>query len=1068
MMLNKIFIIKYFALLLLFISLNASGQDTLCLEIKQKSGTTGSTVCMDVTTKNFKDVESFQFSLSYDATLVVPSCPATFVHPSLKSSFFGDLFNCNNKDKGYLNVVWAGDPITIPHDSVLFTICFDVIGDAGNKSPIVFNGNFISGGVEVCYKDISPCSKSIIKFNQGQIDLVSTDFKLFRSYCDADGAKKGSITFYGVGGTPPYSYTVNGTEYTGGGLSDGQRVTIPNLDANKNFEIILTDVSGRKQMDRFSFDNLEGLKYNLTKIDPLCSYSDNGSIKINPVYGFYKNYTYQWSNLLSGRGLDSLDRLRTGKYYVTITNKDTGCQIVDSTELSRSPINMTLSLHSPAPCNQSGVFGFINVNVSGGMPKSGNIYNLEIEPLPSGFSRKFDISPTSPPPDQIAGRHKITVKDSLICYKVDSITIPYDTLYNNSLNLTEVHQDITCKGANNGSATLKMISIPRSTDFEFLPLNPFSNILGPHNRGDSITLNNLKAGMYAFQTTHRGNSCKKTVEFTINEPSDSLKLNPVIIQPGCNIAGSITLNTRGGNGGYNYTWNPPQSPNTTSLSGLTGGTFRITVTDSKNCTDTAAITLNAQGSLATNLSITKTISCAGKSDGKLKVSASGGSSPYTYVWKNSSGLTVSLTDSLVSIGAGIYYVQVTDKDGCKSLTDSINLTNPPIFTTIKSPSIAAKCHNSRDGIAEIKIVGGSNAAYSFEWQKLNNSTIIDRDSILVDSAGIYIVRSINSAGCEVSDTMVISAPFAISYNQVVVQPKCDIPGSITLNPSGGTPGYSYKWNQTPADTLNSIKNLDSGNYQVTITDANKCSSVFSQTLDPSGRPQITAKSTNITCYGAKDGTLTVDIQSQNGPFDIQWTDSLGNSAGITQDVINKGPGKYNVVVSDKNKCASVTQTVFITQPDSIAYTKIVINARCFQENGNATIRVKGGNAGYTFDWKNASNQTIGKDSIISLQAGTYTVVISNTGNCPKKDTVVITQPTKITFPRPDTINVTCGGKSDGRAKIDPIPNLNFTWSNGFTGSFALNLAKGRHWVIGFDNNNCTSDTTFLILQSQRR
>jgi gliding motility-associated-like protein len=485
------------------------------------------------------------------------------------------------------------------------------------------------------------------------------------------------------------------------------------------------------------------------------------------------------------------------------------------------------------------------------------------------------------------------------------------------------------------------------------------------------------------------------------------------------------------------------------------------VTDSKNCTDTAAITLNAQGSLATNLSITKTISCAGKSDGKLKVSASGGSSPYTYVWKNSSGLTVSQTDSLVSIGAGIYYVQVTDKDGCKSLTDSINLTNPPIFTTIKSPSIAAKCHNSRDGIAEIKIAGGSNAGYSFEWQRLNNSTIIDRDSILVDSAGTYIVRSINSAGCEVSDTMVISAPSAISYNQVVVQPKCDIPGSITLNPSGGTPGYSYKWNQTPADTLNSIKNLDSGNYQVTITDANKCSSVFSQALSPSGRPQITAKSTNITCYGAKDGTLTVDIQSQNGPFDIQWTDSLGNSAGITQDVINKGPGKYNVVVSDKNKCASVTQTVFIIQPDSIAYTKIVNNARCFQENGNATIRVKGGNAGYTFDWKNASNQTIGRDSTISLKAGTYTVVISNTGNCPKKDTVVITQPTKITFPRPDTINITCGGKSDGRAKIDPIPTLNFTWSNGFTGSFALNLAKGRHWVIGFDNNNCTSDTTFF-------
>ncbi|MFZ1526730.1 MAG: gliding motility-associated C-terminal domain-containing protein [Saprospiraceae bacterium] len=1055
MMLNKILIIKYFVLLLLFISINAIGQDTLCFEIKQKSGTTGSTVCMDVTTKNFKDVESLQFSLSYDATLVVPSCPATFVHPSLKSSFFGDLFNCNNKDKGYLNVVWAGDPITIPNDSVVFTICFDVIGDAGNKSPIIFNGNFISGGVEVCYKDVSPCSKSILKFNQGQIDLVSSDFKLFRSYCDADGAKKGSITFYGAGGTPPYSYTVNGTEFTGGGLSDGQRVTIPNLDASKNFEIILTDAVGRKQMDRFSFDNVEGLKYNLTKKDPSCFYGDNGSIKINPTYGWYKNYTYQWSNLLSGRGLDSLESLTIGKYYVTITNQDTRCQIVDSTELSRALINMTLSLQSPAPCNQPGVFGFVNINASGGVPKmTGDPYKLTIN-----RGQNFLI-PSPYVLGQRPGKYEISVSDSLGCFKSDSIVIPFSS----TLDMTADKSDILCKGAQNGSVVLTVS--PYNLNYVFFGINDLSrDAIGPSNpRADSLKLNNLLPGQYAIGSVVfiNGQACRDTARFNINEPPDSLKLNPAIIQPGCNVTGSITLNTKGGNGGYNYIWNPPQSPNTTSLSNLTGGTFRITVTDSKNCRDTIAITLNSQGSLATNLSTTKAISCSGKSDGKLKVSASGGSSPYTYVWKNSSGQIISQTDTLVNIGAGIYYAQVTDKDGCKSLTDSIILTNPPIFSTIKSPPIAAKCHNSRDGIAEIKIAGGSNAGYSFEWQKLNNSTIIGRDSILVDSAGTYIIRSINSAGCGVSDTIVISAPSAISYNQVVVQPKCDILGSITINPSGGTPGYFYKWNLTPADTFNSIKNLDNGNYQVTVTDANKCPAVFSQMLNPSGRPQISAKSTNITCYGAKDGSLTVTLPILNSPFDILWRDSTGNTAGIGQNLFNLGPGRYTVVVTDINKCASVMQTVFITQPDSIAYTKIVNDARCFQENGNATIRVKGGNAGYTFDWKNASNQTIGRDSTINLKAGTYTVVISNTGNCPKTDTIEITQPGKITFAKPDTINVSCVGKSDGRARIINIdPTLNFTWSNGFTGSFAFNLPKGRYWVIGFDNKNCTSDTTYF-------
>jgi gliding motility-associated-like protein len=1054
MILKKITNIFYYILFTILSVSNAMGQDSLFLDIQNKSGEKGSTVCLDVTARNFKSIESIQFNLSYNATLVVPQCPATNIHPGLQGSFFGDIFNCNSKDNGFLRFVWANNPTNIPDGAILFTLCFELKGEPGNTSPVSINSNILD--IEVC-KEVagkSVCTIPLIT-KQGSIKITSSTLQIITSSCDASPGKRGSITFYGTGGNPPYSYEVNITEYTGTGLQDGQRVTIKDVP-QKAYSVKITDAANNmltKVIPGLD-SSATGFKYNITVKPPSCSTGKNGSIKLNPQPEPLSTYIYQWSNFVSGEGLDSLKDLSIDKYFVTITNKRTGCEIVDSAILSRAPINMTLSLQSQAPCNQPGVFGFVNIDASGGVPKmTGDPYRLTIN-----RGQNFLI-PSQYLLGQRPGKYEISVTDSLGCFKTDSIVIPFSS----TLDMTADKSDILCKGAKNGSAVLTVS--PYNMNYVFFGINDFSrDAIGPSNpRADSLKLTNLLPGQYAIGSVVflNGQACRDTVRFTINEPSDSLKLNPVIIQPGCNIAGSITLNTRGGNGGYNYTWNPPQSPNTTSLPSLTGGTFRITVTDSKNCTDTAAITLNAQGSLATNLSITKTISCAGKSDGKLKVSASGGSSPYTYVWKNSSGLTVSLTDSLVSIGAGIYYVQVTDKDGCKSLTDSINLTNPPIFTTIKSPSIAAKCHNSRDGIAEIKIAGGSNAGYSFEWQRLNNSTIIDRDSILVDSAGTYIVRSINSAGCEVSDTMVISAPSAISYNQVVVQPKCDIPGSITLNPSGGTPGYSYKWNQTPADTLNSIKNLDSGNYQVTITDANKCSSVFSQALSPSGRPQITAKSTNITCYGAKDGTLTVDIQSQNGPFDIQWTDSLGNSAGITQDVINKGPGKYNVVVSDKNKCASVTQTVFIIQPDSIAYTKIVNNARCFQENGNATIRVKGGNAGYTFDWKNASNQTIGRDSTISLKAGTYTVVISNTGNCPKKDTVVITQPTKITFPRPDTINITCGGKSDGRAKIDPIPTLNFTWSNGFTGSFALNLAKGRHWVIGFDNNNCTSDTTFF-------
>jgi gliding motility-associated-like protein len=1050
MILKKITTIILYLFVTAFSVSNAFAQDSLFLDIQQKSGEKGSTVCLDVTARNFINIESIQFNLSYNATLIVPKCPAQNINPGLQGSFFGDIFNCNSKDNGYLRFVWANNATTIPNGQILFTLCFDVIGDAGNTSPVSVNSNILD--IEVC-KEVSGRSVCTVPLvtKSGSIKVTSSTLQLITSYCEAETGKKGSFTFYGTGGNPPYTYTVNSNEYTGTGIQDGQRVTIANV-VTKNYNVVITDGLGVSQTKLVPMDSISvGLRYNLTVQEPTCSTSKNGKIKLNTQPDLFgRTYLYQWSNLVSGRNMDSLIDLGAGKYFVTITNESTGCEILDSTELRRAPINMGLTVQSPAACNQSGVFGFIEVNASGGVPKTvGNPYRIIIN-----RGQNFGITPPYLL-GQRAGRYEITVTDSLGCFKTDSIVIPFTSV----LDMTAAKVDIECKGAQNGSAVITVG--PYSKDYVYFGMNDLTrNALGPVNpRADTIKLNNLLPGFYQIRTSHGTNSCRDTVSFTITEPQDSLKINPAIIQPGCNVTGSITLNASGGNGGYTYNWNPPQSPNTTSVANLTGGTFRITVTDSKNCVDSVAITLNPQGALFANLSRTKEISCAGKSDAKLKVAPSGGNSPYTFEWKNSTSQIISQADTLVNIAAGTYFFQVTDKDGCKSLLDSVTLADPAKFTTVKSPVVSTKCNNSSDGTAEINIVGG-NTGYTFEWQRSGDTSVINRDNKLTEKAGTYIVHSINAAGCRVSDTLSITAPDAISFNQVVNQPKCDTLGSITLNPSGGTPGYSFKWNQSPADTLNNLLNLDGGNYQVTVTDANNCTATFTQMLNPSGRPQITAKSTNISCYGVKDGSLTVNIPIANGPFDIVWRDSTGNSAGIGQNLFNQGPGRYTVVVTDVNKCASVPQTVTIIQPDSITYSKNITDAICFEENGNAAIQILGGNAGYTFDWKNASNQTIGRADTISLKAGTYTVGITNSSNCSKTDTVIIVQPAKITFPRPDTIAERCFGQSDGRAAIFGSP-LNFSWSNGTVAPFALNLPKGVHWVTAFDNNNCKSDTIYF-------
>lgn len=1049
MFLKKITRLVLLKIFIIVCVVSGMSQDTLIFDIQKKSGIQGSTVCLDVTAKNFKDIESIQFNLSYNATLVVPQCPATNIHPMLRGSIFGDLFNCQSKDNGFLRFVWASSPTSIPDGEVLFTLCFELKGDPGNVSPVSINGVILD--VEVCrlISGKTNC-KAPFMSNPGSITITSTTLELITSYCETVGGK-GSITFYGTGGNPPYSYTVNTNEFLGSGIQDAQRVSYADLPP-KLYSVKITDASGGMITKNISLLDTLFLKYNKTFKDPTCSYLKTGLIKLNTQpHPLGINYTYEWSNLVSGVGLDSLKDIPTGKYFVTITTH-TGCKILDSVELKREPINMSLKLLTPAPCSQSGVFGFVEVNASGGTPKKvGDPYRIIIN-----GGNNFSINPPYTL-GQRAGKYSITVTDSLVCFANDSITIPFES----TPDMTAATQDIQCKGANNGSAVITVS--PYSRDYTYFGMNALSiTALGSSNpRSDTIKLSDLKPGQYRIRALHSINNCKDTVMFTINEPQDSLKLNTAIVQPGCNVLGSINVNASGGSGPYNYIWNPAQSPGTTSLTNLTGGSYRVTVTDSKNCIDTFAITLNTQGALAVTSAISKPISCPGKNDAKLKATPSGGTAPYTYEWKNSSGQTLSLTDSLVNIGPGVYSVQVNDKDGCKSRPDTIIVSNPVSFTTIKGTSVPARCYLSNDGIATIMVAGG-NTGYTFEWQRLGNTQILGRDTMLRDSAGTYIVKSINASGCSVTDTLIITAPAAINVNPTVIQPKCDTLGTISLNPTGGVPGYKYIWNTAAIDTLNNIKNLDSGNYQVTVTDANGCNSTFSQSLNPSGRPQINATSTNITCFGANNGTLSVNINSPNGPFDISWKDSFGNNAGNTQTVTGRGPGMYSVIVTDKNKCSSITQTVSITQPDSIAYTKNITNALCFQDEGSATIRVSGGNSGYNFEWKNLSNQIIGRDSTIRLRAGKYTVVIANTGNCPKTDTITITEPTKVAFSKPDTIDVRCFGQSNGRAAIfNSPPNLNYTWSNGTTGPFVVDLPKGRHWVSAVNNNGCKSDTVYF-------
>ncbi|MCB0660811.1 MAG: hypothetical protein KDC04_07745, partial [Saprospiraceae bacterium] len=165
-------------ILSIMIAFSVQGQMFPPLELTFSSGqgVKGSIVCLDVTVKNFTDIESFQFNISYNAALVRPICPFDSIHHIIPEGV--PFINCGSSDQGYVNLIWSGDPATLTDGTVLLTICFQLIGEPGNISPVYFNGLITE--VEINRADGMGNTKTIeFVSNPGSITIISNTLEIY-------------------------------------------------------------------------------------------------------------------------------------------------------------------------------------------------------------------------------------------------------------------------------------------------------------------------------------------------------------------------------------------------------------------------------------------------------------------------------------------------------------------------------------------------------------------------------------------------------------------------------------------------------------------------------------------------------------------------------------------------------------------------------------------------------------------------------------------------------------------------------------------------------------------------
>ena len=287
----------------------------------------------------------------------------------------------------------------------------------------------------------------------------------------------------------------------------------------------------------------------------------------------------------------------------------------------------------------------------------------------------------------------------------------------------------------------------------------------------------------------------------------AISIQPILCNGG---TATITVMPAGGTPTYTYLWGNGHTNATET--GLTPGTYTVTVTETGiNCSITKNITIQQPPALSLISSTTKPI-CT-NNNGSASVAVSGGVHPYTYLWSTNNSNT---SDTISNLLAGTYSVTVTDSNGCPIL-DSIHLISQTPTISLISHFANPTCSNN-DGSASITASGGTNT-FSYLWSTNNNNT---DDTISNLFAGTYSVIVTDTNGCSASDSVHLITQFStISLNPIIVDASCfNNDGALSLVPNGGSAPYSFVWSN--GNHTQNLSGIGSGTYSVIVSDTNGC------------------------------------------------------------------------------------------------------------------------------------------------------------------------------------------------------------------------------------------------------
>jgi len=498
--------------------------------------------------------------------------------------------------------------------------------------------------------------------------------------------------------------------------------------------------------------------------------------------------------------------------------------------------------------------------------------------------------------------------------------------------------------------------------------------------GATSSENGLNAGTYTVSVTGAG-GCVSTASATVGTGSAPGNVN----MNGTNVScfggnnGTATANASGGMAPYTYLWN--NGATTSAISGLTPGTYYVSVTTANGCVkyDTIIITQPATP-LSYSLSQTN-ITCFGLNNGTGSIVAAGGTGPYTYLWNTTPAQT---TSTAINFTPGVHSIIVTDNNGC-TVSSSVTTTQPNALNANAMIINNVSCNGMGNGFATVGASGGT-GFYNYMWNT-TPATLTQNISSL--SPGNYTATVSDANSCTATSSITITQPPALTISSAGLPVTCNglNNGQGIVIPAGGTPTYSYQWLPT-GGTGASTSALGPGTYTAIASDANGCT-VTATVIITEPAPLITIASGGTTICSGQNTTISAVATGGVGAYTFSWT---GIGTGATQSVSPITNTTYSVVAQDANGCIGTIAMVSINVT-SLTLANVTVSppaAMCFGNNATVASNVFGSTGPVTINWSGGLGTGNGPFTVSPTTNTTYTVTVMDACGNTVSSTVPVT------------------------------------------------------------------------------